>query len=344
RYNLANTLREAGAPEEARNHYRQVLELAPEHAAAHYNLGVVLLLLGEWRAGWREYEWRWRVPGFTTHPHPSPTPLWDGAPLRGKTILLHAEQGLGDTVQFVRYLPRVAALGGRILLEIPAALKTLFHGLAGVERVLLQGDPTPPHDCHAPLMSLPHLLAATPESPAAPMPYLGLDTTAARALRVSLGLENRLAIGLTWAGSPKNANDQTRSLPVGLLTPLLTVEGVDFFSLQQERPGDLTDPALRNVRDLSQGRTDFAATALAMGAMDLIITVDSAPAHVAGALGLPVWLLLPFLPEWRWGRSGATTPWYPSMRLFRQRQPHDWTELLTRVAAALTGWRQQKPS
>ncbi|MBF0214539.1 MAG: glycosyltransferase family protein [Magnetococcales bacterium] len=341
-YNLANTLRETGQSRPALDHYRATLRLCPDHAAAHYNRSVVLMLTGAWHEGWREYEWRWRVPGFTTPAHASTAPLWDGAPLAGKTILLHAEQGLGDTVQFIRYLPRVAALGGAILLEVPSTLLRLVRSLDGMPlacRILTPGEPLPAHDCHAPLMSLPRLLNATPDRPKIPVPYLHADPSAVQRLRRRLDFEGGRTVGLCWAGNPDNPNDSLRSLPVALLAPLLEIPGIRFCALQHgNRMMDPTLPEWRSVVDLLSGSPDFAATAEAVAALDLILSVDTAIAHVAGALGKPVWLLLPFPAEWRWGESGHQTPWYPTMRLFRQSQSAGWQPLIARVSTALIAW------
>ena len=322
--NLANIRQAAGQPEAALALQDRALAQDPANADLHYNRALLLLLLGRWAEGWREHEWRWQAAGFVSPRRRFASPAWDGGPLPGGTLLLHWEQGLGDTIQFCRYAAAARARVGRLVLEVQPPLATLLHGLPGVDAVVAAGDPVPPHDAHAALLSLPLLLGQALPGP--PPPRL------AAALRPEPG-----RTGLVWAGNPKHLNDRNRSLPLGLLAPLLARPGRRWVSLQLgPRQADIAAAGLAGrLEDLSPTLADFAATAAALCRLELLITVDTAVAHLAGTLGVPTWLLLPHAPDWRWGTAGETTPWYRSLRLWRQPAPGDWAALLPRLQDAL---------
>jgi len=318
---------------EAIEHYRRAIAYRPDFGGAHFNLGVAQLSLGDFASGWREYEWRWQASKLPLRKLPQP--LWTGEDLADKTILLHYEQGLGDTIQFMRYAPLVAARGARVVLELQPALVRLAAGFAGMTELVAAGSPLPPLDFHCPLLSLPERLGTELSTIPAAIPYLVPEATAAARWRRQLAGAG-LKIGVIWAGNPMHHNDRRRSIPVEHLMPLLKVRGLRWFSLQVgERAGDMARLPPGPITDLSRRLTDLAETAAAIANLDLVVTVDTAVVHLAGALGRPVWVLLPFAPDWRWMLGRNDSPWYPSMRLFRQRRPDDWDAVVARVRRAL---------
>jgi len=318
-----------GQWEEALVEYRRAMACCPDHADAHMNAGHVLLLLGQWEEGWRACEWRLHSPSYPAFQRGFIAPRWDGKPVPGATVLIHADQGFGDVLHFVRYVPfvREHAQAARVIFECQPALLRLLAQSGGWNAELVARDESalPPFDSHVPLLSLPLALGKYEPMPMSAS-YLHAEKTAvfAEAPRGSL------RVGLAWAGSTAHQDDRRRSLAFEKLGPLLRVPGVTFYSLQI---GQRTK--VEPLIDLTPRITDFADTAALMAELDLVITVDSAVAHLAGALGRPVWTLLAFVPDWRWGATSATTSWYPSMRLFRQRTRGDWDEVIARVAAEL---------
>jgi len=339
--NLGQTLHERALYREALASLDKAVSLDPAHADAHANRAVLLLLLGRFAEGWAEYEWRWKVAGFTTERRDFPQPRWDGSDLDGQTILLHAEQGLGSAIQFVRYAPLVAARNGTVVVECQKPLLRLFSSLTigeapPVARVVARGDALPHFDVQAPLMSLPTLLGTEIDSIPRKTPYLTAEPAAAAAWRDRLGQFPKPRVGLAWAGNPRHVNDHNRSMPASCLRPLLRAGGATFFSLQMGSAAkDLDELVGGAVHDLSPEITDFADTAAIIANLDLVISVDTAVAHLAGALGWPVWLVLPFVGEWRWLLDREDSPWYPTMRLFRQMALGDWSGVVERVAEAL---------
>jgi tetratricopeptide (TPR) repeat protein len=336
---LGMTLREQRRLEEAADVLRQGVRRSPDDALLHFNLALILLEAGHYRAGFTEYEWRWRLPEFQARRVDFGRPGWDGSDLQGRTILLHAEQGLGTNVQFVRYAPLVAARGGKVVMLCPPGLAPLFRTVEGVTAVVDGGQPPPPFDMHAPMASLPRLLGTTFESIPSRVPYVAAEPARVAAWRKRLAADGPVAagmkVGLVWAGNQKP--DPARTCPLSAFAPLAGVAGVQFYSLQK---GDAAAEARRRpdglaLLDLSDALHDFADTAAAIANMDLIISVDTSVAHVAGALGKPVWTLLPYLADWRWGVDRADSPWYPTMRLFRQLKLGEWSDVMERVAGAL---------
>ncbi|MBF0249255.1 MAG: tetratricopeptide repeat protein [Alphaproteobacteria bacterium] len=333
--NLGDILQAQGRVDEAEALFRRVLELAPDHAEGHHNLAVLLLLKGDLKAGWAHYEWRWLAKDFPSERRNFPKPLWRGEDLAGRTILLYVEQGLGDAVQFVRYAPRVAARGGRVIVECPPVLKRLFETLDGVAQVIARGDALPAFDVQCPFLSLPGILSPDLASIPAATPYVHPDPSDGKTWRERLSGVSGKKVGLAWAGSPHHTNDRERSVPLSRLEPLSRVPGCTLFSLQiGESARQLADIDFP-VADLTGDIGDYADTAAFIDQLDLVVTVDTSVAHVAGALGRPTWVMLPHAPDWRWMLDRDDTPWYPNMRLYRQESRRDWDGVLARLTADL---------
>jgi tetratricopeptide (TPR) repeat protein len=330
-YNLGNLLRLSQRLAEAGSCYERAIRLRPGYVKAHWNLAHVLLAAGDMQRGWEEFEWRWKKKD--TPPRCFTQPVWDGAPLDGRTILLHAEQGLGDAIQFIRYAELVKRSGGTVLLECPAKLAGLFESARGIDALAPAGTPLPAFDVHAPLLSLPRIFHTTPDGIPACVPYLaaGADYRSKWKDRLA-GYQGR-RIGLAWRGNPQHAEDRFRSIGPESLSPLADGSGAVWFSLQF---GERTaSSAIQGLVDLGPETEDFRDAAAAVEQMDLVISVDTSMAHLAGALARPVWVLLPFVPDWRWLLDHEDTPWYPTMRLFRQRQRGEWTPVVEAVREAL---------
>lgn len=358
--NLGNACTELDRLDDAERHCREAIRLAPELAEAHASLGFVLtargqldeaiaacetatalrpafaqahwnqavaaLLAGDLDLGFRKYEWRKRHDRFRRDFIDLPGPQWDGGDPDGRTILVHAEQGLGDTIQFARYLPLIAACGGHAVL---ACERSLIPLLAGIGATVVPKDASlPRYDCWIDQMSLPRVFATRLDTIPASESYLHADPARIAAWRASLPPGPN--IGLAWAGNPAHSNDRRRSLPAATLDRILAVPGINFVNLQVgARAGEI------GLADLSPRLVDYAETAALIGALDLLITVDTSVAHVAGALGKPAWVMLPFAPDWRWLLGREDTPWYASVRLFRQPRPGDWDAVVAAVAHAL---------
>lgn len=318
---------------------RRAVACNPHYADGHWNLSLLLLLTGHFEEGWREHEWRWRTEIPVSPLRNFTAPQWEGEPMPGGTLLLHAEQGFGDTMQFVRYVPlaRERSQAARVILECPRALQriltqTKMHGVEVIARTSWSAVGLPPFDRHLPLLSLPLALGLPgPLRMAAPYLHAQPELRASWLARLPEGFR----VGLAWAGRREHANDRHRSIPFEKLGALLRVEGVSFHSLQLD-PLPTRQEALA---DHSAELADFGDTAALVAELDLVIAVDTAAAHLAGAMGRPVWLLLPCVPDWRWGVAGEETPWYPSMRIFRQCAPGDWDDLLARCSVELSRLR-----
>jgi len=334
-YNLGVALHGQGRFDEALASYDEAARLNPEFVDARWNRAFLWLTMGRFAEGWREHEWRWRRKHQP--PRSFPQPLWKGEPIAGRTILLHNEQGVGDTLQFVRYAPLVAAQGARVLVQVQRPLARLVRAsLDGGIEVLAEGDLLPPFDLHAPLLSLPLAFATTLETVPARIPYLKADAAAAARWRSRIGPLPGLKIGLVWAGNAQHKNDRNRSIALERLMPLVDEVKARWFSLQVgERAGDLARVASGRINNLADRFTDFAETAAAIDNLDLVISVDTAVAHLAGALGKPAWVLLPAVPDWRWLLVRSDNPWYPTARLFRQPARGDWDSVMQALRAAL---------
>ena len=313
--------------------FDHAIALQKDYADAHFNAAWSLLTLGDFARGFAEYEWRWTRSGMRDTRRSYRGALWLGEyPLARKTILLHAEQGLGDTIQFARYAPLLARAGATVLLEVEPALKDLFAGLAGIASVYARGEPLPAYDVHCPLGSLPFALKTQSASIPAEIPYLRADEARIVKWRPVLETLPGKRIALAWAGNPAHANDRNRSIDLKLLAPLLALEDISFVSLQRElRAGD-DDILARhpNVKNIGGELADMADSAAVLSLCDGLISVDTAVVHLAGALGRAPWVLLPFSPDWRW-----QSPWYPQARLFRQPALGDWASVVAQLRDAL---------
>jgi tetratricopeptide (TPR) repeat protein len=322
---------------EATAGFQQAIHLKPDYAEAHKNLAMTWLLEGNFEQGWPEYEWRWQCKEFS--PPNFPQPLWDGSDLTGRTILLHAEQGLGDTLQFIRYAPLVKQRGGTVIFACPEMLVPLVSRCAGVDQLVVHTGV--PFDVHAPLLSLPRLFQTTSATAPADIPYIHADVSRVEYWAQELrGIED-FKIGICWQGSRGHQADRQRSISLSQFAPLARLEGVRLISLQKG-PGAEQVAALAEDWPITDfgGRLDevggaFMDTAALMQSLDLVITCDTAVAHLAGALGVPTWVALAFVPDWRWLLEREDSPWYPSMRLFRQKRPGDWQEVFARIATAV---------
>jgi len=321
--NLGNLLQSRLLIAEARMAHENALAIDPDEPEFHWNYAITLLLDGALKEGFAEYEWRRRKSGLA-RPRVA-GPAWDGTTPRGRTILLHAEQGLGDTMQFSRYAPLLARAGARVILACPEQLAPLLSTLDGPLEIVSKLNAASVYDCHAPLMSLPHLMGTTLKNIPVNVPYLSVPPATPSPLPASQGGKR---IGLVWAGNPDNPDARHRSLPLETLRPLFDLDGIEWISLQ-------VGPARRQiletgllVHDLAP---DLSAAAAAMAELDLVITVDTALAHLAGALGRPFWLLLSHAPDWRWLLDRDESPWYPTARLFRQPAPGDWAPIVEQV-------------
>jgi tetratricopeptide (TPR) repeat protein len=350
-YNLGNAFRDLRRLEEAVEAYRAAIALRPDFPDAHHNAALALLALGDLPAGWAEYEWRWKTPQMSAGVRQFAKPLWRGEALEGRTLLIHAEQGFGDTVQFCRFTRLAEARGARVILEVQPALIRLLVGLKGAAEVVAQGQDLPEFDLHCPMLSVPLALGTTMETIPAEPSYLKPDPALVAAWRVRMeharsaeggaapapdrfdlvpsGSGARTRIGLVWAGKPSNLSDARRSIAPERMAPLFRLPGLSFFSLQKDGP---RAPSEFAMTDLMREAEDFADTAALIANLDLVISVDTAVAHLAAATGKPVWLLDRFDACWRWLTGRRDSPWYPGLKIYRQKRPGDWDTVLTEVA------------
>ena len=332
--NLASALEGLGRDADALAGYQRALALDPGLADAHFNLGMVLLRNGDFERGWAEYEWRWKAKPRAARQFRQP--VWDGSELAGRTILLHAEQGLGDAIQFIRYAGMVRARGGRVVVECPERLTPLLETVEGVAAVVRRGARLPRFDVHAPLLSLPGIFGTRIDKIPADVPYLRLESWARGPVQKQMSAQPK-RVGLVWSGSKENPYNRIRSIPVARLAVLAGVPNAAFYGLQRDLDATEAKTAAElEIENLEQESGSLADTAAAIAGLDLVIAVDTMVAHLAGALGRPVWLLLPFAADWRWLRDRTDSPWYPTMRLFRQPQPGGWQAVLKNVREALT--------
>ena len=328
--NRAVVLRRLDRPQEALMSAARALAEKPDFAQARFVASVARLTLGDFAAGWRGYEARWSVGALASQRRNFAAPLWRGSePLSGKTILLHAEQGFGDTIQFVRYAPLVAARGAHVVLEVQRELTRLCASLPGIADVIARGETLPPFDCHCPLLSLPLAFATDATNIPAAVPYLAPAAGEVAAWRARLP-HGRPLVGLCWSGERGHDNDLNRSMALETLAPLFDVPDVQFVSLQRD-VRDTDAPLLAQRSDIipiGPQFSDFAETGAAIAALDLVISVDTAVAHLAGAMGKPLALLLPFAADFRWLRERSDSPWYPAARLLRQPRFGDWASVV----------------
>ncbi|HLH97399.1 MAG TPA: tetratricopeptide repeat protein [Xanthobacteraceae bacterium] len=341
--NRGLVLRDLERPLEALASFDSALSIAPDNAEMHVNRSCLRLLLGDYESGWEEFEWRWQVAEIARWRREFSKPLWLGDhSLTGKAILLHAEQGLGDAIQFVRYAPLLAAAGAEVLIEAPQPLQDLFAQMPGVS-CFAPGEVPEDFDYHCPLLSLPLAFKTTVVTIPATVPYLSVPDQRVTRWNGALAETGRLRVGVVWAGNPMFKNDQTRSVGLGPLLPLLSLPAIDFYSLQKDmRSGDRERlAACAGVMHLGDALADFADTAAVIGALDLVISSDTSVAHLAGALGKPTWILLQHVADWRWLIGREDSPWYPSARLFRQPKDGDWESVVRRVKNELDQYTRE---
>jgi len=333
--NRGSALRYLGRIDQAMASFDRAIALEPNMPEAHWNKALLCLTLGDYERGFEGYEWRWR--GATElMPRGFSQPQWRGEDLAGKTIFLHAEQGFGDSIQMLRYLPQVKVKAAHVVLELPDPLMPLLGPMAEGVTVLNRGAALPPFDVHCPLMSLPLAFGTRLDTVPAHIPYLRVPAERLEMWRTRLPRGDKPRIGLVWSGKPSHKNDHNRSIPLAKLAPLIAIPGVSFVSLQREyRDADLPTLAQLNLERIDEALNDFADTAAALEQCDLVIAVDTAVAHLAGSLGRPLWVLLSHIQDWRWLHDRADSPWYPSARLFRQPRDGNWDGVIATLAREL---------
>jgi tetratricopeptide (TPR) repeat protein len=341
--NLGESLRKLGRYDEAEKYFRDAIRATPNVAEPHFNLGILLLAHGKFEEGWREYEWRWRQIGV--RPRSFQQPAWSGSPLRGQTILLYAEQGLGDAIQFVRYAPMIRDLGLRVIVECEAPLASLIRTVDGAAEVVVKNATLPFFDVQCALASLPLRFQTTLQTIPNRCPYVSFDADRAARWREQLHLSKDVKnIGLVWAGSGVHKNDRNRSCRLSDFAPLAGVANARFVSLQLGPAAAQLNDAPFPIENPTADIHDFADTAALMSQFDLIISVDTSPAHLAGALARPVWTIHPFVPDFRWLLDRDDSPWYPTMRIFRQPSAGDWKSVMEWVAVELAQFSQYSPA
>ena len=337
-YNAGNALRALERDADAVASYDAALVIQPDHADAHWNRAWALLALGDYERGWLEHEWRSKSARWLAPPPRTTAPRWAGeSDCAGRDVLVLSEQGTGDTVQYLRYVPLLAARGARVVLEIPRSLARLCDPFRKHATLVLDDEQLPPHEFYCPIASLPLAFRTTVQTVPSEIPYIEADPGLVTQWRETLAPEaGTLRAGLVWAGNPKQGSEARRGIGLAGCLPLFTVPRVRWYSLQVgERASDLARLAPSAAVDLSSRLTDFAETAAAIANLDVVITTDTAVAHLAGAMGKPVWILLMFAADWRWLRGRDDSPWYPGARLFRQRSPGDWSGVIDRLKAEL---------
>jgi tetratricopeptide (TPR) repeat protein len=324
--------------DEALASYRKASALQPGYVQSSVNESLILLLLGRYEEAWPKYEWRRRL--STMRRVERTQPLWQGNEIASKTILLHSEQGFGDSLQFMRYVPLVAERARHVILEVPRALVRLAASLPIDNLTIVPNDLTPPAaDLQCPLMGLPRIFGTRADSIPGRVPYLSPRRPIVERWSKILGGDPRLKVGIVWAGSIAHKGDRSRSIALERLAPLFALNGVAWHSLQVGPPAkDVDRLAQGAIVDLSSRLGDFAETAGALLNLDLLVAVDTAVAHLGGALARPTWIMLPFAPDWRWMLEREDSPWYPTVRLFRQPSPGDWDSVIARIGRALAEW------
>lgn len=342
-YNLGIALREQSRPEDALVSYERALALRPGHASSRWNKALALLQLGRLEQGWPLYETRLsKMPALSRSL--ADRPVWTGreSPV-GRTVLLRAEQGLGDALQFCRYAPMLASTGARVVLEVPESLVTVMSTLAGVDRVIVRGTVLPDYDLLSPLLSLPLCLGARADTIPWAGPYLSAAQDRIAHWTLRLGKRSSPRIGIAWSGNPSHANDRQRSIAVEQLRPLAS-PGLELISLQNVlRPEERPHLSALGIRHFGDEIRDFGDTAALCSLVDLVVSVDTSVAHLAGAMGRPTWILLPRPADWRWFLDREDSPWYPSVRLYRQHARRDWSQVIEAVRAGLQALAAHTP-
>ncbi len=338
--NLGNALMDCGRDQEwlddARESYRQAIQLQPDYALAHWNLSLALLAAGRLKEGFEEMAWRWHWSGFPAkRRHEDKPALTEETNLTGKRVLIYAEQGLGDAIHFVRYARSIRDQGATVIVECPESLAPLVQAAEIADVVIADVEDPPPFDTQAPFLDLPRICRTGSENLPDASPYLSVDQSIASAWREKIEKYDGLRVGLNWCGNPDSPVEKFRQLSAPVLEPLAAVEGVTWFSLQKEPGRKDIPPAPEALAIVETGEASLVETAGLILALDLVVTTDTAIAHLAGALGKPTWVLLHHAPDWRWLAARTDSPWYPTIRLFRQEQPGNWPDVINEVVEAL---------
>jgi tetratricopeptide (TPR) repeat protein len=334
--NLGIAMREMGRLEEAIANYRQAMELDPNYVDAHWNLALVLLSMGQFAEGWEQFEWRLRLSN-KKYERDFPQPHWKGQEMPQKTLLVYAEGGLGDTLHFIRLLPMVKARVGKLIFECQSALMRLLADVPGVDQWAQWGSKDlPAFDCRISLVGLPRVLGIRMDNIPSSVPYLRAPRDVAEHWKGRVKRDGKKNIGLRWAGSPGETKHRTRD--IGVFAPLTKIEGVRFYSLQKGPEATQTPPQGMELIDYTSELNDFADTAGLVENLDLVISVDTSVAHLAGAMAKPAWVMIPYLSDFRWLLERTDSPWYPTMRLFRQDANRDWGDVVGQIAEALRQW------
>jgi tetratricopeptide (TPR) repeat protein len=333
-----------GRIREAKESFEKWLQFHPDDPTGHFSISELLLLLGEYKQGFREYEWRWKIEPMASKRRNFPQPEWDGHEQKSARLLLYHEQGVGDILQFLRFVPAAAQKVGEILMAVRPHLMRLMGWTSQPVLILPEGAPLPDFDLHRPLLSLPYLLGTDLDSIPAPI-TINVPVQEKRKWHLRLGGGAEMKVGIVWAGNPEHTNDRRRSMPLRCFLPLLNNPALHFFSLQVGQPSkQLDEPEVAGkVTDLAPELADYADTAAAISQLDLVITVDTSVAHLAGSLGCPVWVLVPDVPDWRWLLERDDSPWYPSARIFRQRTRGDWQGVIDQLSLALSSLLESRP-
>lgn len=336
--NLGNSLQSNGLIDEALACLQKAVQLCPESAYTHYNLSLIYLLTGNFREGWRQYEWRKGIEDLQYLRTKFPQPIWDGSDIVGKPLLILGEQGFGDVIQFIRYMPLVAKRKAELIVVCHKELSSLLKNMKDISQVLTYGEKLPYFDIYCHLLSLPYIFDTSIESIPADVPYISVDAAIIQKWRNRLQHDNSgLKIGLVWAGNPGYKQSRYRNCFLDNFFPLAKFENVSFYSLQKGGESSQANNLPKNMKfyDYTEEINDFSDTAAFIYNLDLVISVDTAVAHLTGALGKPVWTLIPYAPDWRWMLNRTDSPWYPTMRLFRQPSTGDWRSVISDVEDAL---------
>lgn len=335
-YNRGNTLCDMARYDLAAQSYQRAIALRPGYPEANLNLALLMLRLGNFHDGWKQLESRWLLREMKAAFREFGRPLWLGdAPVAGKRVLLHAEQGLGDTIQFCRYSREVAALGATVILEVQPPLVPLLKRLDGVSQIVAAGDPLPPFDLYCPLLSLPLAFGSFTQHQPSGAPYMSVDKKKKKKWAQWLGRKSRPRIGLVWSGNTKHVGDKRRSIDATVFFQHLP-QKLDYVCLQKElRPSDVDTVRQSGVLHCCDAMHDFSDTAALCSLMDLVISVDTSVAHLSAGLGVPTWIMLPFVPDFRWLLDRDDSPWYDSAKLFRQSTLGDWTSVMEHICISL---------
>jgi tetratricopeptide (TPR) repeat protein len=340
-YNFGNIFVAKGQFNDALQYYQKAIEINPNYAEANWNIALINLLLGNFKEGWKGYEWRWELKDVVDKRQFS-QPLWDGSDIKEQTVLLYAEQGFGDTIQFIRYAPLVTQRGAKVIVECQKELLPLLQNVEGIHRIIEHGEELPDFDLHCPILSLPGIFGTTLTNIPAIIPYIPADPSLIQEWHNKIASNNsQYNVGLVWSGDPSFKDSHLKSCSLKSFSPLAQAVNITFYSLQK---GDASGQAINipegmKLIDYTDKINDFSDTAAIIKNLDLIISIDTAVAHLAGALGKPVWTLLPFIPDWRWMLNRNDSPWYPTMRLFRQPSRGDWASVIAVITKELPLFR-----